>query len=65
MVQRVQMLMQRRLISSVLEQRGEPPRVPALLRWLLGFRAVRHVPARLFGYGLRREYVACGPARDA
>jgi hypothetical protein len=39
--------------------------VPALLRWLLGFRTVRHVPARLFGYGLRRERVECGPARDA
>ncbi|MDO1527844.1 FAD-dependent oxidoreductase [Fulvimonas sp. R45] len=64
-VQRVQMLMQRKLISRVLEQRGEPPRVPGPLRWLLGFRAVRHVPARLFGYGLRRERVECGPARDA
>jgi hypothetical protein len=28
------------------------------LRWLLGFRAVRQIPARLFGYGLRREHVA-------
>ncbi|MDE2498430.1 MAG: FAD-dependent oxidoreductase [Xanthomonadaceae bacterium] len=56
-VQRVQIAMQKRLISRVLEQSGEPPRVPALLRFLLGFRAVRHIPARLFGYGLRQEHV--------
>jgi hypothetical protein len=56
-VQRVQTAMQKRLISRVLEQSGKPPRVPALLRFLLGFRAVRHIPARLFGYGLRQEHV--------
>jgi 2-polyprenyl-6-methoxyphenol hydroxylase-like FAD-dependent oxidoreductase len=56
-VQRVQIAMQKRLISRVLEQSGESPRVPTLLRFLLGFRAVRHIPARLFGYGLRREHV--------
>lgn len=56
-VQRVQIAMQKRLISRVLEQSGEPPRVPGLLRFLLGFRAVRHIPARLFGYGLRQEHV--------
>ncbi len=63
-VQRVQMAMQKRLISHVLEQSGEPPRVPAPLRFLLDFRAVRHIPARLFGYGLRREHVHT-PARPA
>ena len=56
-VQRVQIAMQKRLISRVLEQSGEPPRVPAPLRFLLGFRSVRHLPARLFGYGLRQEHV--------
>ncbi|HET7161659.1 MAG TPA: FAD-dependent oxidoreductase [Rhodanobacteraceae bacterium] len=56
-VQRVQIAMQKRLISRVLEQSGEPPRGPALLRFLLHFRAVRHIPARLFGYGLRQEHV--------
>jgi 2-polyprenyl-6-methoxyphenol hydroxylase-like FAD-dependent oxidoreductase len=56
-VQRVQIAMQKRLISRVLEQSGEPPRVPALLRFLLDFRTVRHLPARLFGYGLRQEHV--------
>jgi len=56
-VQRVQIAMQQRLISRVLEQSGRPPRVPGLLRFLLRFRAVRHIPARLFGYGLRQEHV--------
>ena len=56
-VQRVQFAMQKRLISRVLEKSGDPPRVPALLHFLLGFRTVRHLPARLFGYGLRQEHV--------
>ena len=56
-VQRVQILMQKQLISRVLEEAGEPPRLPWLMRFLLGFRAVRHIPARLFGYGLRQEHV--------
>ncbi|HET6632437.1 MAG TPA: FAD-dependent oxidoreductase [Rhodanobacteraceae bacterium] len=64
-VQRAQMIMQDRLVSRALAASGKPPHVPALLRWLLGFRAVRHIPARLFGYGLRREHVRCGPPADA
>jgi 2-polyprenyl-6-methoxyphenol hydroxylase-like FAD-dependent oxidoreductase len=64
-VQRVQLAMQKRLISRVLEQAGDPPRVPALLRFLLGFRAVRHLPARLFGYGLRQEHVRTNPGQGA
>jgi 2-polyprenyl-6-methoxyphenol hydroxylase-like FAD-dependent oxidoreductase len=56
-VQRVQITMPKRLISRALEQAGAPPRIPAWLRFLLRFRAVRHIPARLFGYGLRQEHV--------
>ncbi|MGA9423366.1 MAG: FAD-dependent oxidoreductase, partial [Rhodanobacteraceae bacterium] len=41
-VQRVQIVMQKRLISRALEESGRPPRLPGLLRWLLSFRAVRH-----------------------
>ncbi|MGH8742589.1 MAG: FAD-dependent oxidoreductase, partial [Burkholderiales bacterium] len=55
LTQAVQLLLQRRVISAVLSNR--PPQIPALLRWLLQFRAVRQIPARLFGYGLRRERV--------
>ena len=56
-VQRVQIEMQERVISRALEQSGRPPRVPALLGWLLQFRFVRQIPARLFAYGLRQEHV--------
>ncbi|HEY3521785.1 MAG TPA: FAD-dependent monooxygenase, partial [Rhodanobacteraceae bacterium] len=56
-VQRVQIIMQKNLISRALEQSGQPPRLPWLLRTLLDFRSVRHVPARLFGYGIRQEHV--------
>ena len=41
--------MQDRLISRALQDSGKPARLPAPLRFLLGFRAVRHIPARLFG----------------
>ncbi|HET6545566.1 MAG TPA: FAD-dependent oxidoreductase [Rhodanobacteraceae bacterium] len=56
-VQTVQLAIQRRVISQALAQSGRPPYVPALLRWLMSFRAVRHIPARLFGYGIRQEHV--------
>ena len=56
LTQAAQLQMQKRVISAVLSSR--PLRIPPLLRWLLGFRAVRQIPARLFGYGLRREHVA-------
>jgi 2-polyprenyl-6-methoxyphenol hydroxylase-like FAD-dependent oxidoreductase len=56
-VQKVQITMQKRLISRALERSGKPPRIPLLFRFLLGFRAVRHIPARLFGYGIRQEHV--------
>jgi 2-polyprenyl-6-methoxyphenol hydroxylase-like FAD-dependent oxidoreductase len=59
-VQRVQLTMQKRLISRALERAGAPPRLPGWLRFLLGFRAVRHIPARLFGYGIRQEHVRTG-----
>lgn len=57
LTQRLQLLAQRRLIARVLQAQGPPPRVPALLAWLLGFRAVRRIPARLVGYGVRPEHV--------
>ena len=56
-VQKVQLAIQKRLISRVLEVSAEAPRVPALLRFLLRFRMVRHIPGRLFGYGLRQEHI--------
>lgn len=57
LVQAVQLQIQRRIISRALAQNGKLPQVPSWLRWLLGFRAVRQLPARLFGYGFRQEHV--------
>jgi 2-polyprenyl-6-methoxyphenol hydroxylase-like FAD-dependent oxidoreductase len=56
-VQAVQLVIQKRVISNVLEESGQSPRVPFVLRALLHLRAIRQLPARLFGYGLRREHV--------
>lgn len=56
-IQKVQIILQNRMISHVLEQRSGPTRLPVVLRWLLHFRVMRNLPARLFGYGLRREHV--------
>lgn len=58
-VQAVQRAVQRRVISRALAQNGRPLRVPVVLRALLRYRVVRHIPARLFGYGLRQEHVRC------
>lgn len=56
-IQAVQLQVQRRVVSQVLAQSGGAPELPGVLRWLLRFRSVRHIPARLFGYGVRREHV--------
>jgi 2-polyprenyl-6-methoxyphenol hydroxylase-like FAD-dependent oxidoreductase len=56
LIQGLQLQIQKRVIRSVL-RREAAPRIPTLLRWLLRFRAVRHLPARLIGYGVRRERV--------
>ena len=59
-IQALQVQAQKRLISKALEQSGDAPRVPGILRWLLQFRAVRNIPALLIGYGIRREHVRTG-----
>jgi 2-polyprenyl-6-methoxyphenol hydroxylase-like FAD-dependent oxidoreductase len=56
-IQKVQLTIQNRAISRALEEGGKPPSMPWILRVLLKFRVVRNGPARLFGYGLRREHV--------
>jgi len=57
LIQAVQLQVQKRIIARILEESSAPPRIPALLRALLRFRAVRRIPARLMGYGIRRERV--------
>jgi 2-polyprenyl-6-methoxyphenol hydroxylase-like FAD-dependent oxidoreductase len=59
-IQALQVQAQKRLISKALAQSGDAPNVPAFLRWLLRFRVVRNIPARLIGYGVRAEHVRTG-----
>lgn len=58
--QRVQWLIQKRVVAPALETGDRPARLPAVLRWVLRFRGVRHIPARIFGYGFRTERVHAG-----
>jgi len=61
-VQAVQRIVQERLITRLLDATpGGLLRAPWLLRRLVRLRAFRRIPARLFGYGLRRERVRFGP----
>jgi 2-polyprenyl-6-methoxyphenol hydroxylase-like FAD-dependent oxidoreductase len=57
LIQAVQVQIQKRVITRALAQSGRPLEIPMILRWLLRFRPVRHIPARLFGYGFCREHV--------
>ena len=57
LTQALQLQAQKRVIAAALSQTGPPPELPAFVRFLLRFRAVRRIPARLIGYGFRREHV--------
>jgi 2-polyprenyl-6-methoxyphenol hydroxylase-like FAD-dependent oxidoreductase len=63
--QGLQGLIQKRVISRALEQTGEPVQLPSLVRGLLHFRSMRQIPARLLGYGIRREHVKTVQAQRA
>lgn len=56
-IQAMQVTIQNKVISAALESKGKPPGFPIFLRWLLKFRAVRNIPARIIGYGFDREDV--------
>ncbi len=63
--QRLQILMQDRVIARVLGSR-QPLRPPAFLRLLARFPRLRRIPGRLIGMGVRPEHVrtsAADPAR--
>ncbi|HEX6834605.1 MAG TPA: FAD-dependent monooxygenase, partial [Rudaea sp.] len=55
--QGMQRQIQHRVISRALANPNETPKLPWLMRFLLGFRLVRHIPARLIAYGVRPEHV--------
>ena len=57
MTQALQLQIQKRVIANTLSQTGQPPTMPAILRFLLRFQAVRRIPARIIGYGFRQEHV--------
>jgi 2-polyprenyl-6-methoxyphenol hydroxylase-like FAD-dependent oxidoreductase len=56
-IQALQVFMQNNVLSAVLASTDEPPRLPMLVRWLLKFRIVRNIPARILGYGFDRADV--------
>lgn len=60
-IQRVQRIMQGAIIANLLDEKpGGLLPAPTLLRFLSRFRWFRRIPARLFGYGLRRERAVFG-----
>ena len=61
--QRVQILMQDRVISRVLGSR-QPVRPPLFLRLAARFPMLRRIPGRLIGMGIRPEHVQIRPPPD-
>ena len=65
LTQGLQMQIQKRVVSRALASTSDITRLPALFRFLLRFRLVRNIPARVIGYGIRREHVHIAPAPPA
>ncbi len=65
LTQGLQMQIQKRVVSRALASTSDITRLPALFRFLLRFRFVRNIPARVIGYGIRREHVHIAPAPPA
>jgi 2-polyprenyl-6-methoxyphenol hydroxylase-like FAD-dependent oxidoreductase len=63
--QGLQMQIQKRVVSRALASTTDMTQLPVWIRFLLKFRFVRHIPARLIGYGVRREHVQISPAPPA
>jgi 2-polyprenyl-6-methoxyphenol hydroxylase-like FAD-dependent oxidoreductase len=55
--QRFQVLVQNRILSRVLAKEGEPIGVPLAVRLLSRSAALRRIPARMVGIGVRPEHV--------
>ena len=56
MTQRLQVFIQRRVISNVLQLQRQPT-VPFAVRLMNWFPVLRRIPARLIGMGFRPEHV--------
>ena len=56
--QRFQVLVQDRILSRMLAEDGAPLEVPMAVRLLARFAALRRIPARVVGIGVRPEHVA-------
>ncbi len=57
LTQALQLALQNNALSAVLAAKGEAPKIPTPIRWLLKFRILRNIPARIIGYGFDREDV--------
>ncbi|HEY0607390.1 MAG TPA: FAD-dependent oxidoreductase [Herpetosiphonaceae bacterium] len=55
-IQTIQSIIQQRVVANVFDLKHQP-KLPGLLLWLLKFRFVRSLPARVMGIGLRPEHV--------
>lgn len=56
-MQSIQVIAQNRVISGALGSGSELPKIPGFARWLVQFRRIRNIPARIIGYGFGREHV--------
>jgi 2-polyprenyl-6-methoxyphenol hydroxylase-like FAD-dependent oxidoreductase len=64
MVQRIQVFIQKRVISAMLAKRGEV-KAPAFLHLLSIIPLLQQIPARVLGLGIRREHVSPAILRSA
>jgi hypothetical protein len=55
-IQKMQVVVQERIIDRVLKS-GKPVKAPALMKLFNRFPALRWVPARVVGLGVRPEHV--------
>lgn len=63
-VQRIQIVIQRRVVSRVLEPGEGALRLGPIPRFLFRFRFIRRIPARVFGLGFRHERVTLASKSD-
>jgi 2-polyprenyl-6-methoxyphenol hydroxylase-like FAD-dependent oxidoreductase len=60
LTQGVQLQIQNHVIAKALDPAHDELEMPKFMRWLIEFQTVRNIPARIIGYGFRREHVHTG-----